>query len=145
MLALSTLVAACVPHTPPTSPAATEHTWQITGFRMPAVSALDNAAAEQLRGDFIHLQPHRATNMHQTCDRPSYSEATHATTPFLDTEYRLAAIALGVRADGTVRVIDVTCGGQPWAALGGRVLSFGPGREYAVFEGVFFALRRVHL
>ena len=81
---LALAVAACVPPAPPTSPAASDHTWQVTGHRMPG-------------------------------------------------------------ADAEVRVIDVTCHGQPWTALGGRVLSFGAAGDFAVWGGVFFALRRVHL
>ena len=107
------------------------------------MSALDEAGAEGGRGAFVHLQPHRSTNAHQTCHRPVYTERTHVAGPFLDTEYRVPAAALGVAAFAQVRVFDVICGGQPWAALGGRVLSFGAAGEFAVWEGVFFTRRRV--
>ena len=135
---LALLAAACMPLAPATAPATSDRTWQITDFRLPAVSALDEAGAEGWRGAFVHLQPHRSTNARQTCDRPVYTERTHVAGPFLDTEYRVAA-------DAQVRVFDVICDGQPWAALGGRVLSFGAAGEFAVWEGVFFTLRRVYL
>ena len=144
-LLLTSRVAACVPHTPPTSPAPTDHTWQITGYRMPGVSALVAAAAERLTGHFIHLRPERASNSHDTCEAPSYTETAHAAGPFLDTEYRVSLAALGLPRNATVRVIEVDCGGQRWTALGGRVLSFGTAGDYAVWDGVFFRLRRVHL
>ena len=139
------MVGACVPHTPPTTPAAGDHTWQIVGHRMPGVSALGEADAASLHGRFLHLQARRATNGVDTCDTPAYSEATHPADAYLAVEYRILPSGLDVPAEATVRVLEVTCGGQPWAALGGRVLSFGPAGEFAVWDGVFFTLRRVHL
>jgi hypothetical protein len=141
----ATLVGACVPHTPPTTPAADDHTWQIVGHRMPGVSALGEPDAARLHGRFLHLQARRATNGVETCETPSYAQATHQADAFLAVEYRIAPAALGVPADATVHVLEVSCGGQPWAALGGRVLSFGRAGEFVVWDGVFFRLRRVHL
>lgn len=137
-------LAACVPHTPPSSPAASDHTWQIVGHRFPGVSAIDDAGAAAWRGRFVDLRALRAANGVETCDAASYVEATHPAGPFLDTEYRVTPQALGVPAATDVRVIDVRCNGQPWLALGGRVLSFGEAGEFAVWDGAFFHLRRIH-
>lgn len=46
---------------------------------------------------------------------------------------------------GRTLAIDVSYNGEPWAALGGRVRSFGAAGDFAVWDGVFFALRRVQL
>lgn len=142
---LAALFAACMPHSRPTSPAAADHTWQITGHRAPGVSAMTDAEASSWHGEFIHLQAQRATNGRTTCTTPVYEESTHPAGPFLDTGYRLRPQALGVPATAEVRVIDVICAGEPWTTLGGRVLSFGSAGDYAVWNGVFFRLRRVHL
>jgi hypothetical protein len=142
---LATASAACVANSPTTSPAASDHTWQITGHRMPGVSAMDDAAAAAWHGRFVLLQPRRASNGRDACAAPAYAESTQAAEAFLAVEYRILPSALGLPADTQVRVIDVTCEGGSWAVLGGRVLSFGAAGDFAVWDGVFFALRRVHL
>lgn len=139
------VIAACVPHTPPSSPAAFDHTWQIVGHRFPGVSAIGEAEAAQWHGRFLHLQAHRAGNGVAICDAATYREHRVQAGPFLDTEYRIPAAALGVPADASAWVIEVQCEGQPWTVLGGRILSFGAAGEFAVWDGVFFVLRRVHL
>ena len=142
---LALAAAACVPLAPMTSPAASDHTWQVTGHRMPGVSAIADDAAAGWHGRFVHLQSRRASNARDTCSAPTYVESTHPAEDFLAVEYRILPAALGVPAGAAVRVIEVTCHGQPWTALGGRVLSFGAAGDFAVWDGVFFALRRVHL
>jgi len=112
---------------------------------MPGVSAMDDAAATAWHGRFVHLQSRRASNARDTCAAPDYVESTHPAEDFLAVQYRIPPVSLGVPTDAEVRVIDVTCHGQPWTALGGRVLSFGAAGDFAVWGGVFFALRRVHL
>jgi hypothetical protein len=139
------LLGACVPHTPPTTPAAEDHTWQIVAHKMPGVSAMSDADAARWHGRFVHLQARRAANGVDTCDTPAYTGTTQPAEAFLAVDYRILPSGLGVPADAQVRVIEVTCGGQPWTALGGRVLSFGAAGEFAVWDGVFFVLRRVHL
>jgi len=136
---------ACVSHTPVASPAAFDHTWQIVGHRFPGVSAIGDTDAARWHGRFVHLQAQRAGNGVDTCDAASYVERVHQAGPFLDTEYRILPAALGIAADAAVRVIEVRCGGQPWLALGGRVLSFGEAGEFVVWDGAFFQLRRIHL
>lgn len=143
--ACAATLTACVPHTPPSSPAAFDHTWQIVGHRFPGVSTIAEADAARWRGRFVHLQAHRADNGVDICDAAAYVERVHRAGPFLDTEYHIPAGALGVSANAAVRVIEVRCGDQPWQALGGRVLSFGDAGEFVVWGGVFFQLRRVHL
>lgn len=139
------VLGACVPHTPPTTPAADDHTWQIVAHRLPGVSAMSADDAARWHGRFLHLQARRAANGVETCEAPAYAETTQAAAAFLAAEYRILPSGLGVPASAQVRVIEVRCGGRPWAALGGRVLSFGDAGEFAVWDGVFFVLRRVHL
>jgi hypothetical protein len=143
--AIVAIVAACTPHTAPVSPAAADAAWQIVGHRIPGVSALTAGDAARWHGRFIQLQPRRATNGSDTCDAPSYVERTQPAGPFLDLEYRVLPQALDLAADTRLQVIEVSCGGRPWAALGGRLLAAGDDRVYAVWDGVFFVLRRTHL
>ena len=81
--AAGALAAACVPHSPVTSPAASDHTWQVVGHRMPGVSALDEAGAARWHGHFVHLQGRRAANANATCTAPAYVESTHPAEAFL--------------------------------------------------------------
>lgn len=139
------LLAACVPQMQATSPAAFDQTWQIVGHKMPGVSALDDTQAKAWYGRFVHLQAHRAQNGVDTCDDATYVERTVEAGPFLDTEYRVRPAALGVGDTARLRVLEVRCRGEAWPVLGGRVLSFGDAGDFAVWDGVFFVLRRVHL
>ena len=106
---------------------------------------MSDADAARWHGRFVRLQARRAANGVDSCDTPAYTETTQPAEAFLAVDYRILPARLGVPADAQVRVIEVSCGGQPWATLGGRVLSFGAAGEYAVWDGVFFVLRRVHL
>jgi hypothetical protein len=137
------ILAACVPHTPATTPAAEDRSWQIVGHRMPGVSAMSDHDATRWHRRFVRLAARRAANGVDRCETPAYAETTTAAEDFLAVEYCILPSGLGVPADAQVRVIEVTCGGQPWGSLGGRVLSFGAAGEFAVWDGVFFVLRRV--
>jgi hypothetical protein len=116
--------------------------WQITGHHLPRISAMGDADADAWHGRVLRLDVERAANGVDSCETPAYAETTHPAEAFLAAEYRILAAGLGVSATSPVRVLDVTCQGQPWAALGGRILSFGAA-EFAVWDGVFFRLRRL--
>lgn len=143
ILCSAALVAACMPAPPVGSPAEDDHAWRIDGG--PVVGAPADAAPAAGVTHFLQLNPGVARSGASACHQPVYREADAAAAEFLPREYGITPAQLGVSDGATVRIIDVACGGRAWPALGGRVLVFPGQGEFAVRNGAFFRLRRVHL
>jgi uncharacterized membrane protein len=112
---------------------------------MPGVSAMSDAEAAGWHGRIVRLTAHEAISAESHCDAPGYVSRSVATDRFLATEYNLAPGALTrlVRREQNA-VLDVSCRGVGWAAMGARLIGIDTNRALAPWDGVFFELAREH-
>jgi hypothetical protein len=120
-----------------------EGVWTVVGHHAPGVAGMSEVDAEDWRGQTVRLTPARAVSGGTRCDAPRYTPRLVPRDSFLAAEYQLPAGAL--RRAGLperVTVLEVSCGGAPWSALGGRLIGIGTDRVLAPWDGVFFELTR---
>jgi hypothetical protein len=120
-----------------------EGVWTVVGHHTPGVAAMSEVDAEDWRGQTLRLTPSRASTQRAHCHAPRYAPQLVPRDSFLAAAYKLPAGAL--RRAGLperVTVLEVSCGGAPWAALGGRLIGIGADRVLAPWDGVFFELTR---
>ncbi len=136
--------AACARDVPaPAEPLDLEGVWTVVGHHTPGVAALTDADAEDWRGQTLRLTPSSASTPRAHCDAPGYAPHLVPRDSFLTAEYQLKGDAL--RRAGLperITVLDVSCGGVPWAVLGGRLIGIGADRVLAPWNGIFFELTR---
>lgn len=120
-----------------------EGTWTVVGHHAPGVGAMTGAEAERRHGGTVRLMSDRAVAAGSQCDAPRYATRVVARDSFLASEFKLGPSALGrAGLPQDVTVLEVSCGGAPWAAMGGRLLGIGPDRALAPWDGLFFELER---
>jgi hypothetical protein len=120
-----------------------EGVWTVIGHHASGVAGMSEVNAEDWRGQTLRLTPVRAVSGGTRCEAPQYARRLLARDSFLAAEYRLPADAL--RRAGLperVTVLEVSCGGVPWAAPGGRLIGIDPDRALAPWDGIFFELAR---
>jgi hypothetical protein len=117
--------------------------WTIVGHHLPGVSAMSEADAARWRGRTLRLGEAAAAGGGDPCASPSYTTRIVPRDSLLTTEYRLTSDKLS-RAGlaERVTVLDVSCAGEPWPAMGGRLIGIGADRALAPWDGVFFELAR---
>ena len=99
--------------------------------------------AEDWRGQTLRIMPSRASTPRAHCDAPGYAPHLVPRDSFLAAEYKLPGDAL--RRAGLperMTVLEVTCGGITWSAIGGRLIGIGADRALAPWNGIFFELTR---
>ncbi|MBA3497451.1 MAG: hypothetical protein H0T86_10125 [Gemmatimonadales bacterium] len=118
--------------------------WSVVAHRMPGVSAMSDADATTWHGRTITYGSAEARSGDETCARAAYRERAVPTDSLLSASFGLTPGALGPRDSVPERVqwTEVTCGAAPWGSFGGRLLRTGADRAYAVWDGVWFELRR---
>lgn len=117
--------------------------WTVVGHHAPGTAAMTGAEAERWRGRTVRLTPAGAASAGARCDAPGYTARVVARDSFLAADFRLAPSAVGrAGLPEHVTVLDVSCGGVPWPAMGGRLLGIGPDRALAPWNGLFFELER---
>jgi hypothetical protein len=120
-----------------------EGVWTVVGHHTPGVAGMSEADAEDWRGRTVRLSPAGAVSGGTRCDAPRYAPHLVARDSFLAAEYKLPGDAL--RRAGLperVTVLEVSCGGVPWAAMGGRLIGIETDRALAPWDGIFFELTR---
>ena len=120
-----------------------EGVWTVVGHHAPGVAGMSQLDAEDWQGQTVRLTPVRAVSGGARCDAPQYARHLLARDSFLAAEYKLPADAL--RRAGLperMTVLEVSCGGAPWSAMGGRVIGIGADRALAPWDGMFFELTR---
>jgi hypothetical protein len=120
-----------------------EGVWTVVGHHAPGVAGISEVDAEDWRGQTVRLTTARAVSGGSRCDAPRYARHLVARDSFLTAEYKVASDAL--RRAGLperVTVLEVSCGGVPWAAMGGRLIGIAADRALAPWDGVFFELTR---
>ena len=106
---------------------------------------MTDAEAVAWRDRVIRYGINEAVSGADTCVHPVYKQIKAPADNFLAVEYHIRATDLGLdnSPDLRLRVIDVFCGKERWAVMGGRTLWVSHDHGYAVWDGVFFELRPV--
>ncbi len=118
--------------------------WSVVAHRMPGVSAMSDADATTWDGRTITYGSAEARSGDEICARPAYRERAVRTDSLLSAGFGLTPAALGPRdsVPERLQLTEMSCDGAPWSSFGGRLLRTGADRAYAVWDGVWFELRR---
>ena len=117
--------------------------WTVVAYHNPGISALSGDAARKRYGDSVRLTSDAAYSAGQRCKDASYADSTVPADAFLAREYELAPGYLKpLGGQEQIHLVEVSCGGGAWAALGVRILEISKDRALAPWDGVFFELAR---
>ncbi len=117
--------------------------WTVVGHSIPGTAAMNDEQAKARYGESLRLTRGTAASAGQRCDAPRYAVRVEPTEEFLAGEYKLAPGSLKLIARRSqVRVMQVTCSGPPWNALGATLIEVDRDRAIAPWNGVFFELAR---
>lgn len=119
--------------------------WTVVGHHIPGISAMSDAEATRRHGETLRLTPTEALSSGSHCDDPTYETRTAKRDAFLATEYRLPPGSLKPLSSlERIALLEVSCQGGTWAAMGGRLIAIDSLRALAPWDGVFFELERDH-
>jgi heat shock protein HslJ/uncharacterized membrane protein len=128
---------------PATASTALMGVWTVTAHHAPGVGATSDEAARARLGESVRLTRGLAASSGQRCDDPRYASSRVPTQPFLASQYNLPTGSLKPLArQGEVQVLEVSCGGARWTALGATLLEIDADRVLAPWNGVFYELTR---
>jgi heat shock protein HslJ/uncharacterized membrane protein len=117
--------------------------WTVVGHSTPGASALDDDEARSRYGESLRLMRRIAASGGTRCETPRYQARTEGAQQYLASEYRITPNSLEpVMRRDQLRIMQVTCNGAPWSALGGRLIELDRDRALAPWDGVFFELAR---
>ena len=118
-------------------------TWTVVGHYIPGISAMSDTEAATHHGELVRLTEGEAASSGERCDAPTYSTRTVQADRFIAEEFRLPSESLpALQGTEEMTVIEVSCGGSHWGAMGALLLVISPNRALAPWDGVFFDLRR---
>lgn len=119
--------------------------WTVVGHHIPGISAMSDADAAAWHGRTVRLTAAQAISGGNHCDKPTYTPRSVAKDSFLGREFNLLPGSLTPLASlERIALLEVSCGGARWAALGGRLLEIDADHALAPWDGVFFELARDH-
>ena len=117
--------------------------WTIIAHHTPGISALSDDAARARYGETVRLTASGATSPGGRCGEPGYTSNRVPADSYLVNEYKLPPGSVRpIPARAQFNVIEVSCGGAPWNAFGGKLLVFESDRALTPWDGVFFELKR---
>jgi heat shock protein HslJ/uncharacterized membrane protein len=117
--------------------------WTVVGHTMPGVAALSEQQARARLGESLRLTRGVAASDGQRCEAPQYTGRMERAQEFLGSQYRITPDALKpVARRQQLRIMQVSCGGSGWSALGGTLIELDRDRALAPWDGVFFELAR---
>jgi hypothetical protein len=117
--------------------------WTVVAHRIPGISAMSDAEATAWHGRTVRLTATEAMSGGNHCDEPTYAARTAGKASFLGSEFNLPPGSLTPLASlEHLTVLEVSCGGTPWAAMGGRFIEVDADHALAPWDGVFFELER---
>jgi hypothetical protein len=118
-------------------------TWTVTGHLIPGISAMSEAEASAWHGTILQLGEALAISNENRCAAPRYSTEAVLTSQLL-ADFKLPpGRLLALDALDRATVLQVSCHGAPWGAMGGRVIGISADEALAPWDGVFFELVRV--
>ena len=110
---------------------------------MPGISAMSEAEASAWRGKTLQLGAELAISNEDRCETPRYSTEAVLTSQLL-ADFKLPpGRLLALDSLDHATVLQVSCNGAPWGAMGGRVIGISADEALAPWDGVFFELVRV--
>jgi heat shock protein HslJ/uncharacterized membrane protein len=128
---------------PAASSSALAGLWTIVGHHLPGVSALTNDQARARYGETLRLTDQAAISAGDRCAEPRFATREAPAAEYLAEQFRLAPGSLApLAARRQLRILEVSCGGAPWPALGATLLELDRDRALAPWNGVFFELAR---
>lgn len=117
--------------------------WTVVGHHIPGISAMSDAEATAWHGRTVRLTATRTISVGNHCDGPTYESRTVERDGFLGREYNLPPGSLTPLASlERVALLEVSCGGTPWMAMGGRLIGIDADHALAPWDGAFFELER---
>ncbi len=117
--------------------------WTVIGHHRPGISAMIDDDAAVWHGQTVRLTATEAISPDNHCDQPTYATQTQARDRFLAQEFHLPPGRLAPLASvEQLTLLEVSCAGAPWTAMGGLLIEIDPDRALAPWDGVFFELER---
>ncbi len=117
--------------------------WTVVAHHNPGVSALSNDAARARYGETVRLTAGAAISAGNRCGEPKYAARQVPATSYLATEFKLSPGSLKPLAGrNQVQLMEVSCGGAAWTALGAKLLEINAERALTPWDGAFFELAR---
>lgn len=117
--------------------------WTVIGHRIPGISAMSDTEATAWYGRTVRLTATQAMSGENRCDEPRYATRTVTKDHFLSTDFNLPPASLAPLASlERLTLLEVSCDGVPWAAMGGLLLEIDADRVLSPWDGVFFELAR---
>lgn len=117
--------------------------WTVVGYHLPGTGATGGDAARTHHGASIRLTARSATAPGGQCNEPRYTARRVPANQYLAEEFKLEPGSLAPLAGrNQIQVMDVSCGGARWTALGARLIEIDRDRALAPWDGVFYELRR---
>lgn len=117
--------------------------WTVVGHHIPGISAMSDAEAAAWRGLTVRLTATEAISGGDHCDHPTYTTRKIVRDGFLAADFKLPPGSLTPLASRELlTLLEVLCGGAPWAAMGGRLIGIDANHALSPWNGVFFELAR---
>jgi len=117
--------------------------WTVVAHHGPGAGAPGDDAAKAHHGESLRLTARAAVSAGERCSMPRYAARRVPAETYLASEFGLSPGSLPALAGrNQIEVMDVSCGGTPWTALGGRLLQIDRDRALAPWNGAFFELKR---
>lgn len=117
--------------------------WTVVGHHLPGTGSMNDEQARARYGESVRLTASTATSSGAQCAEPRYTTRRVEAAPYLASEFGLPPGSLRpLAARDQIHLMEVSCAGARWVALGARLLEVDADRVLAPWDGVFFELRR---
>lgn len=117
--------------------------WTVVAHHVPAGKVTAGEQAPVRYGESVRLTARSATSAGETCRDPRYAAQRVSAQAYLADTLKLPAGALKPLAGrNQLQVMETSCGGSAWSALGGTLIELDRDRALAPWDGVFFELAR---
>jgi hypothetical protein len=119
--------------------------WTVVGHYIPGISAMSDTDAAAWDGQTVRLTAAEAISPGTRCDQPAYATRMVARDNLLAEGFHLSPTSLAPLASlKRLALLEVSCHGAPWAAMGGQLIQIDADHLLAPWDGVFFKLQRDH-
>ncbi len=117
--------------------------WTIIGHHTQAVGGGGEEEPRKRHGESVRLTASAAVSPTGRCDEPVYSSRQVSADAYLTSQFKPAReILQPLAARSEFTILDVSCNGAPWAALGGQLLAINGDRVLTLWNGVYFEMER---
>jgi len=116
--------------------------WTVVAHRFSGIGAISETEAAAWHGKSAHYAIGLASCDADTCHDAAYGWRVVTRDSLLAIGYHGDPAKLGLKPGGTITVFGIHCGASEWEAPGSTIFRMSDGTVYAVWDGVFFELRR---